>query len=168
MLTAPKVEHRDAQPYVAIRTPVMLKELSKVIPKLHKEVFAWLKKRNITPAGPPFIRWNVIDMAATCDVELGVPVASAVQGDDRVTAGVLPAGQYASLVYSGVRNGIKGNKALLDWLASEGLVLDRWDTAQGDAFGGRYESFLTDPADEPKKGNWDTEVAIRLADEKPQ
>ena len=33
-----------------------------------------------------------------------------------------------------------------------------------DGFGARYESYLTDPADEPDMAKWETEVAIRLAD----
>jgi hypothetical protein len=53
---------------------------------------------------------------------------------------------------------------LLDWAKSKGLAWDRWDDEKGDAFGGRYESFLTDPAEEPNPAKWDTEVAIRLAD----
>jgi hypothetical protein len=87
-----------------------------------------------------------------------------LDGDDRVSAGTLPAGRYASLVYTGVGRGYSGNKALLDWGASEGLKWDRWATDKGDAFGGRVEFFLTDPDEEPDREKWETEVAIRLAD----
>ena len=83
-------------------------------------------------------------------------------------AGGIPAGRYASLVYTGVKNGVKSNAALLDWGAKQGLVWDKWETAQSDGFGGRIESFLTDPADEPNQAKWETEVAIRLADDQPR
>jgi hypothetical protein len=36
---------------------------------------------------------------------------------------------------------------------------------QGDVFGARYESYLTDPAEEPDLARHQTEVAIRLADQ---
>jgi hypothetical protein len=98
------------------------------------------------------------------DVEIGVPVASPVSGDGFVKPGVLPAGRYASLVYKDVKNGRKGNAALLDWGRQQGLVFDRHDVPEGDAFAGRYESFITDPAAEPDTAKWDTEVAIRLKD----
>ncbi len=168
MMTKPKLEDRTEQHYVGIRTQVPMKALRKVIPQLHGEVFAFLDKQGVDPAGAPFIRYHVIDMEALLDIEMGVPVATPISGDERVSAGVLPAGRYAALVYTGVRNGIKGNKALLDWGAEQGLVWDRYASDRGDGFGGRIESYLTDPADEPNRARWETEVAIRLADEQPR
>ncbi len=168
MITEPKLENRNAQPYVGIRTQVPMKEFKKVIPQLHGEVFAWLEKQRVAPTGAPFMRYYVINMESKMDIEMGVPVANALPGDDRVHAGVLPAGRYAALVYTGVRNGIKGNAALLDWAAKKGLVWDRWEVENGDAFGARLESYLTNPADEPDQAKWETEVAIRLADDQPQ
>jgi len=79
-----------------------------------------------------------------------------------VKAGVLPAGRYASLIYSG--GGISGNRALIEWVRLQGLDFDRWDTEQGDNFRSRYETYLTDPAVEPRKSKWQIEVAIKLAD----
>jgi effector-binding domain-containing protein len=168
MITEPKLENRNARPYVGIRTQVPWKEFKNVVPQLLGEVFGWLEKQGAAPAGPPFMRYYVINMEAKMDVELGVPVASALPGDDRVRAGVLPAGRYAALVYTGVSNGIKGNGALLDWGAKKGLVWDRWDVENGEAFGARVEFYLTDPADEPDQAKWETEVAIRLADDQPE
>jgi effector-binding domain-containing protein len=111
------------------------------------------------------MRYHVIDMAGEMDVEVGVPVADA-QGDQRAVAGTLPAGRYASLVYSGV-DGVEGNKALIDWAAANNISWDRWDDPCGDAFRSRVEYFLTDPDAEPDQAKWETEVAIRLADEQP-
>ena len=135
-----------------------------LIPRLLGEVFAWLEKQGVAPAGAPFIRYHVIDMEAKLDIELGVPVASAVAGDGRISAGVLPAGRYAALIYTGVENGIPANGALLDWGAEQGLVWDTFAAENGDGFGARIESYLTDPDDEPDPAKWETEVAIRLAD----
>jgi hypothetical protein len=106
----------------------------------------------------------VINMEGNMDFELGVPVAGALSGDGRVTPGVIPAGRYAALVYTGVNNGIKGNKALLEWAAANGIAWDRWDDANGDAFRSRVEYFLTSPDEEPNQAKWETEVAIKVAD----
>lgn len=168
MISDPKVESRNEQHYAGIRTQVPMTKMKNVIPQLLGEIFTWLDHRGIRPSGAPFIRYHVIDMKKLMDIELGVPVASPVEGDDRVSAGILPSGRYAALVYRGVKNGIKGNKALLDWGAENGLVWDRWDDKNGDAFGGRYETFLTDPAEEPSPAKWDTEVAILLANFPPR
>jgi effector-binding domain-containing protein len=163
-LTEPKVEERTEQHYMGIRTQVPMSALGEQIPTLIDEVFAWLGRHEIALAGPPLARFHVIDMEGKLDIELGVPVAGAVAGDDRVSPGVMPAGRYASLIYTGVENGIAGNAALLDWGAAQGLTWDRWDDPKGDAFGGRVEYFLDGPEDHPDPATWDTEVAIRLAD----
>jgi effector-binding domain-containing protein len=163
-VTEPKLEDRPEQHYVGIRTQVPISKLNKIIPQFLDELFAWVGKHGMEPAGPPFIRYHVINMAGNMDVELGIPVANAVQGDGRVAPGVIPAGRYAALIYTGVRNGIKGNKVLLDWAAQNKIRWDRWDDPNGDAFRSRVEYFLTNPEEEPDQQKWETEVAIRVAD----
>jgi effector-binding domain-containing protein len=164
MITQPKLEDRGDQHYVGIRTQVPMSRFKKIIPEFLDELFAWLGKQGVQPAGAPLMRYHVINMAGNMDVELGVPVAGAMSGDGRIAPGVIPAGRYASLVYTGV-NGIRGNKALLDWAAKNNIKWDRWDDQNGDAFRSRVEYFLTDPAEQPDRNKWETEVAIRLADD---
>ena len=109
----PVVAERPAQPYVAIRAQVTMQTIGTVLPPLHPQVFAWLGARGIPPAGPPFWKYNVIDMDRGLDVEVAVPVAASVDGDDRVLAGVLPAGQYATLRYTGHPDGLADATATL-------------------------------------------------------
>ena len=166
MISEPKVEDRAEQHYVGIRAQVPTSKFKQIIPEFLGELFAWLGERGVAPAGAPFMRYHVINMAGNMDVELGVPVAAAVQGNGRIAAGVIPAGRYASLVYSGV-TGIAGNKALLEWAARNKLKWDRWDDANGDAFRSRVEYFRTDPAEQPDRKKWETEVAIKLVNDQP-
>ena len=163
-MTTPKVDERPDQHYMGIRTRTTMENFADVIPRLNGEVFDWLAQHGIAPAGPPLCRYYVIDMPGNLDVELGVPVATMIAGDERVRPNVMPAGRYASLVYTGVQNGIAGNAALLAWGVEQGLAWDQWETSQGDAFGGRVEYFLTGPENDPDPAQWDTEVAIRLVD----
>jgi effector-binding domain-containing protein len=165
-VTEPKIDYRNEKPYLGIRTQTPFKGMSKVIGKLFKELSAWAEQQGVAPAGPPFLRLHVIDMAGEMDLEVGVPVEMALPGDGRVTPGVLPAGRYASLVYVG--SGLTGNKTLLDWARANGLAWDRWQDPKGDAFRSRYETYLTDPDVEPRKTKWEVEVAIKLADNQPQ
>jgi effector-binding domain-containing protein len=166
-ISKPTLEDRAEQHYVGIRTQVPMNGMKKCIPQFLGEVFAWLGERGVQPAGAPFMRFHVINMAGNMDMEVGVPVATVVQGDGRVAAGVIPAGRYATLVYSGV-TGIKGNKALIDWAAKNNIRWDRWDDERGDAFRARVEYFLTDPAEEPDRKKWETEVAIKVVDDQAQ
>lgn len=162
-ISEPKLEDRAEQSYVGIRTQVPPSKFKKIIPQFLDELFGWLNQRGVPPAGAPFMRYHVINMAGNMDVELGVPIAAAVEGDERVTPGVIPAGRYAALVYSGV-TGIKGNKALIDWAVKNNIRWDRWDDPNGDAFRSRIEWFVTDPDEEPDRKKWETEVAIKVTD----
>jgi effector-binding domain-containing protein len=168
MITEPKLEDRNEQHYLGIRAQVIMKELPTVIPQLLGEVFAWLGKQGVAPVGAPFIRYHVINMKSKLDIEMGVPVVSTLSGDDRISGGVLRAGRYAALVYTGIENGVKANAALLNWGSEKGLVWDKWEAEQGDAFGARIEAYLTDPEEEPDPAKWETEVAIRLGDRQPR
>jgi effector-binding domain-containing protein len=165
MIGTPKIDDRPEQLYMGIRTRVPFKGMFKVVDQLRKELSAWLKRQGVEPAGPPFLRYHVIDMAGEMDIEYGIPVTMAHPGNERVSASALPAGRYASLVYIG--SGLAGNKALIEWALEHGIAWDRWDDATGDAFCSRYESFLTDPHIEPRKTKWEIEVAIKLADDQP-
>jgi effector-binding domain-containing protein len=162
--TEPKIEERPEQHYIGIRTKVPMSDLPNVIPQLIGEVFAWLGDQGIPPNGAPLMRFHVINMEGMMDMEIGVPVGKPVTGSGHVSAGILPAGRYAALVYTGVTNGIPANAALLDWGAKHGLTWDQWAVPEGDAFGARYETFIDGPDDDPDPAKWKTEVAIKIAE----
>ncbi len=139
----------------------MFAQVNKQFPALDK----WMRQHGITPAGRRFLRYHVIDMAGEMDIEVGAPVATPLPGDDRVRPGLLPAGRYASLIYIGL--GLAANKALQEWIHANNLQLDRWTDPKGDAFGCRYEAYLTDPKVEPRKKQWEIELAMKLGDKQP-
>lgn len=165
MWTEPKLVERPEQPYVAIKVLVTMQELSKVIPPLNAEVFDWLAKHEGAPSGPPFWKYNVIDMERQLEVEAGVTVQQPMQGDDRVLAGVLPSGMYATLLHTGhPKHMIDATAALLDWGDKQGLTWDRADGPEGDCWTCRLDLHLTDPAEQPDMDKWETELAFKLAD----
>ncbi len=134
------------------------------------ELFGWLGPHGLAPAGPPFFRYNVVDMERGLDMEAGVPVTATpdgngTDGDDVVTSGVLPGGRYAMVTYVGHPMGLMlATKELLDWGAAQGLKWDKSPGAEGEQWGGRLEIYLTDPSEEPDMSKWETQLAFRLAD----
>lgn len=164
-ITTPKIDERSEQPYVGIRSQIRMDEMrSGIIPQLHDEVLDWLNTQDVKPSGPPFMRYYVINMPDYLDIELAWPVEAALTGQGRIEAGVIPAGRYASLIYTDVTKGVEGNGALIGWAEENGLEWDRWDDEKGDAFRSRIEFYLTGPEDDPDHTNWETEIAIKLAD----
>jgi len=122
MSAAPEVVTRAEQPYVAIRGQVTMAEIGPFAVRT-PEVFAWLGAHGVAPAGPPFLKYNVIDMMRQLEIDNGVPVAAPVDGGGDVIAGVLPAGRYATVTHVGHPSELMGvTKALLDWAAGQGLT----------------------------------------------
>jgi len=165
MIAEPHIATLPERPYVAIPASVTMQELGTVVPPLTGEVAGSLAARGIEPAGPPFWKYNVIDMARGLEVEAGWPVAEAVAGDGRVIAGVLPAGRYVMVRHVGHPDTLMAaTKALLDWAAEKGLTWDVSPSPEGDRWGARLEIYYSDPASEPDMTKWETELAFRLAD----
>ena len=162
--TKPIIDERPERHTAGIRLKAPIRDFKKIIPPTLTEVLGWVREHGVQTGDPPFMRLYVIDMDGEMDLELGVPVARPIQPDGRITPGVLPAGRYASLIYTGRDRGYAGNSVLIRWGQKQGLEWDHWDDPAGDAFACRYESFLTDPAEEPDHKKWKTEVAIKLAD----
>lgn len=157
-----QVNERPAQPTLGIRVQTPFGGMFKVVDQLRKELHTWLKQQNVTSSGPFFLRYHVIDMEGDMDIEYGVLGVDGIPGDGRVTTGVIPAGCYASLVYTG--SGLQGNRKLIEWAKTNDIAWDRWDDPKGDGFRSRTETYLTDPKTEPRKTKWEIEVAIKLAD----
>jgi effector-binding domain-containing protein len=161
MISEPHIEERPERPYLGIRTIAPFRGMFAEVDKLAKALRKWVNTHGIADEGPFFLRYHVIDMAGPMDIELGFMVSAPLPGDERVKPGVLPAGRYASLIYTG--SGLAGNKALLNWGKAQGLTWDRWTEPAGDAFRCRYEAYLTDYRVEPRKTKWEIELAIKLA-----
>lgn len=159
----PKIDTRSEELYVGIRTLAPFKGMFKVVDQIRAELNAWIQAQDITPAGMPFMRLHVVDMRGTMDLAYGIPVNQVPRAQGQIITDVLPAGRYASLVYTG-GGGVSANRALIEWVRGKGLEFDRWDTAQGDNFRSRYERYLTDPEIEPRKKRRNVEVAIKLRD----
>ena len=162
MSTSPEITERAEQPYVAIRADVTMEQLPGLADRL-SEVFAWLGEHGVAPAGPPFFRYNVIDMARVLNVEAGVPVSIAIEGDDRVIAGALPGGRYGTSIHVGPYDGLIGAvDNLLQWADSQGLEWDKSSADDGEHWRCRLEIYLTDPGEQPDATKWETQLAFRL------
>jgi effector-binding domain-containing protein len=160
ILAGPLVEHRGDIATLGIRTIVPFRGMLAARDRLLVELVHWLDEHDVV-GSCFFLRLHVIDMSGPMDLEVSVTEIDHA-GDDRVRPGVLPAGRYATLTYR--NHSLRANRALLEWAQEQGLALDRSTIAEGDRFGCRTETYLTDPRTEPRKTRWDVELAIRLAD----
>ncbi len=114
-------------------------------------------------AGPPFFRYGVVgDEDRAFDLEMGGPVGCAAPGDGRTIVGVIPAGSYTTLVHTGHPDRLlRSLTALREWVTNQGLALKNSSRGKDEVWGGRFESYLTDPAQQSDPKTWSTAEAVR-------
>ena len=161
---APEIIERDAEPYAGIRRAVTMDRFHELADRI-PELFDWLAAKAIEPAGAPFFRLNVIDMARELQCEAGVPFFGDAPDDPPVFIGELPAGRYVSYTHTGhVDELIDVTAGVLGWADDHGLIWDMTPAPDGDHWGSRLIVNLTDPDDEPDMSKWHTTLLFRLAD----
>ncbi len=164
MLTLPCVVEKEAVPYLAIEASVLMDQLGKVGPGLHSELFDWCQANGVTPAGGPFFRYKVIDMAGLLRMEFGTAITQPVPGSDRIISGLLPAGRYAQISYTGPYDNLYDvNAVLIGWAKERGISWDAAETPEGEAFACRLETYETDELAEPDPSKWVTTLSIKTA-----
>ncbi len=118
---APDIELRaaTATPLISIRPRPALPEL---MGTAFGELFAYAAQNRVQPVGPPLAIYHEIAGEET-DVEIGVPLARALEPSGRILAGELPAGEEAYSLHVGPYDGIvETYEALDEWIKRHGLV----------------------------------------------
>jgi effector-binding domain-containing protein len=120
----PKIDQRPKLTYMGIRTIAPFDGMSKEIDRISQDLNTWVSENKVKTAGPPFLRFHVIDMRGFMDISFCIPVRKALSNDGDVKTDFIPAGRYSSLIYSG--EGISANRALIEWVRAQGMDFDRW------------------------------------------
>lgn len=159
-----EVTTETEQRYVGVRGTVQMDHFAPIadrLPGLIGQVAA-----TGAMAGPPFLRYRVIDLGGDLQVEAGVPVSSEVEpAEEEAFLDVLPAGRYVATTHTGPFDELVELTArLLAWAEGQGLVFDVRDSDDGEVWGCRCEFYLTDPSTEPDPARFQTRLAFRLAD----
>lgn len=143
----------EAQPIVSIRTQCRVAEVGPILKEILPEVFVYLDERGAKPCGPPFTRYHSFD-GTNCDIEAGFPVAESQEGEGRVKSGELPGGRVVSTVHIGPYEDLpKAHDALDEWLREHGKK----------SRGPQWESYKTDPGQEPDPHKRQTELIWPIA-----
>lgn len=160
----PQVIERQSIPFVGIRSTVAMPDLARVAEHLPGLVAA-VTGRGVQPTGPPFFRYETIDMAGSLTVTVGIPVPAGTPAPEGAFADELPAGDYAVLRHTGHPDELRGATAfLLAWAEQRSLRWDVADGAEGERWAGRIEFYETDPTAQPDPMRWTTQLAFKLAD----
>lgn len=139
-----------AQPVLMVRRRVKRSEIAKMIGESLPVVFMYAQKIGATILGPPLARYLDWGPGMTT-VEAGIPVALPVgaTGEGDVLTDTLPGGLVATTMHIGAYDKLsEAHGAVQQWVEEQGLK-----TA-----GAPWESYVTDPGEEPDPKDWKTEV----------
>ena len=165
MISKPKIETREAVHYAAIRMQVPI-PFGKYLQPAWSKVHRWLAGQGWTD-GLTIIRYLTTDMSKKLDIEVGFFADQVYPSSDEVNTGTIPAGQYATLLYTGSYKGqgvYKANVAIIEWAKENHVV---WKTSNVDGvewWNARLEIYLTDPEKETDPKKFQTELAFRVVD----
>ena len=137
MLTPPQLQYCDARPYAAIRTRLRrADQVAALAPLMWAEVRSWLAFEGRLEAGLTI--FSPLHLMPT-------------KGSGRIAMGLLPEGEYATLLHTGPYDELaSARSALEDWGRAQGVKGLR---AQADPAGELLEFYLRDQ---------ETEVALHV------
>lgn len=151
MLTLPTIIDREAQAYVAVRRSIPMAELGSIAAATHDIVIDFVRDTAGVEGGAPFIKYDLIDMEGTMELEFGVPITGSVEPTDEIVLGELPAGRYATVTHTGSYDELYDvTAALVGWAKERGVDWDSQPEGAGERFVSRIESYENDPGEVPE------------------
>ncbi len=143
----PSLHTGCAQPYISMAM-VIGKAQWHLTAKAIQDLSAWIVQKKVTVTGSLFYRYRTVsnDHHMT-ELEVGFPVSKEVDGDDRVTSGLIPQGTYATTLHCGSRTELHHSyDALQLWSHEQGLQWMAEPTDKGTIWPGRFDFCLDQPA----------------------
>jgi effector-binding domain-containing protein len=159
MLTMPEMLEREPQRYVAVRLPVMIPFNQQV-----GELFDAFARAGVSPVGVEFIKYNLVAMPHL-EIEVGIITDALIPLSGRLVEGVLPAGRYVRMTYTGPYEGLYDATAMLvGWAKEKGFKWDSRSTEAGELFTARLEVYDNNPSVEPDPSKLITTLLFKLLD----
>ena len=151
---ADSMEIRDIEERTAlcIRDVTTPETIGETIGKILPELWCHFQSNNIIPAGPPYALYRSF-APDHVDIEIGLPTADSMKGNNRIIAKKLPSGKVATRWHHGHYDGLaEAHKLLGAWLNTKGMSIN----------GVCWEVYWTDPGDEEDPADWRTEIFWQL------
>lgn len=136
------------RPSLVVKDRLSVEEIPAWLGKVYHLVSERMEETGAIPAGPPFARYTMLGDDEFF-VEAGFPLTAAVEGSGQVEASILPGGPAATVWHLGpYENTEQTYRLIQQWL-------DEHDVA---ASGPPWETYYSDPTEEPDPATWRTEI----------
>lgn len=141
-----EVKHIASQPTAAIKIKTSQAKIGDDLGRIYQTVHAYLEKIGGPFAGPPYCLYHDVS-SESWSIEAGFPVAGPIQGEGEIASSALPGGKVATAMHTGP----------YDRLSETWMAFESWVKEQGiQAMGPAWESYITDPGQEPDSSKWKT------------
>jgi effector-binding domain-containing protein len=152
-MTNIKITEHPEQMTAVVRERVPMAELTGFFSRAFEQTLRVLREQGVHAVGAPFGKYYG-QPDTTVDVEAGFPVSETIAPVGEVVPGVLPGGSMVETTYVGPYDTMDSAYSALErYFAENGLV-------QGDVM---WESYLTDPEEEPDPAKWETRISWPVA-----
>lgn len=142
----PEIRTIDAQPAITEHAETDHAGIPSVVDRVLPELLGKLEAAGVEPQGAPFIRYH--ETGERFRIELGIPAP------EGVATATLPGGRVAVLRHVGPFTGLPGAFS----------AAHAWAEEQGEEpAGGSWESYVTDPREEPDSSKWITDIVVPLS-----
>lgn len=167
MALAVSTQERPSTHYVGLPVSARFSEFgapdgpNEMVPRIYQ----WLGEHDVDPLGGPLYIYRHLgeSRAQTVDLTVGVPVAEPVAPSSGLVLGRLPAGVYVVGRHVGSPDTIAAARAEVDeWAQAHGHRLPTTREDDGMRWTGFAEHFLTNPAEEPDRSKWVTELLFKI------
>lgn len=134
-----------------LRVPT--EEIGDAMGKAFPAIFQAITAAGVAPAGPPLARYFSFGEPVV-EFECAIPVATPFTGHGDIKASSVGGGDAVVCTHVGPYDTIGQTwEALMAWIGEQGR----------NPGGAGWESYLTDPGEEPDPAKWVTEVCLPLA-----
>jgi effector-binding domain-containing protein len=144
-------------PTLTIRENTNLASIPEKMGKIFSEILAFMSEKGITPAGAPFAYWHSMNPESISkgvfDMECGFPVNSPLEGEGQIERSKLPGGKVITSMHIGPYDTLAETyEEVLSWIKERGYQVDD----------DMWETYLTNPCEEPDSSKWMTEIFYPL------
>lgn len=135
-----------------IRDKTPMAQISAHFMSAMPEVAQAVQEAGAEMAGPPFGRYFA-HSAEEVDLEVGIPVAEPFTATGRATPSEIPGGRHITAIHTGPYQDLPGaHRELIAYTVDNGHK----------AIGPTWESYITDPGDEPDSSKWQTMLGVPI------
>jgi effector-binding domain-containing protein len=141
----------DEQITEVVRDKIGPEDIPEWIGGVYSEVMGHMAQNGVQPIGPPFAMYLLMNGAF--EVEAGFPVATALPAAGRMETSRLPGGPAAMTTHLGP----------YETLPEAYQALEKWVDGHGyEKKGPFWETYFTDPNEEPDVTKWRTQVVMPI------